>query len=112
MLDQWAYFFSHLVDYLALLYDVSYVPIWNFVKTFSCGWIAMSIMRFKPEPDMKFKFRVSLNATLVFMLCIMELSRVMTGLSVGVSPFVSLLLLMFGHRLHTAKGNMSNVRLA
>lgn len=112
MPEQWENFFSHLWAYLGMVYDISYVPFWNFVKTASCGWIAMSIMRFQKEDHMQFKFKATMSATLVFMLCIMELSRVVTGVSTGVSPFVSLLLLMFAYRLHSAKGNISNVKLA
>lgn len=112
MPEQWGSFISHLWSYLGMVYDVSYVPIWNFVKTAACGWIATSILRFQREDGMNFKFKATLSATVVFMLCIMELSRVVTGVSTGVSPFVSLLLLMFAQRLHHAKGNISNVRLA
>ncbi len=112
MLEPWGNFLSHLWAYLGFLYDISYVPLWNFVKTGACSWIAMSIMRFQKDDDMQVKWKATISATIVFMLCIMELSRVLTGVSVGVSPFVSLLLAMFAYRMHVAKGNISSVRLA
>ena len=111
-MSSWASWFGHLFDWLSTIYDVGYVPIWNFVKTAACGWIATSILRFKMEPDMVFKFRETLTATALFMLCIMELCRVVTGVSVGVSPFISLIMLMLAHRLHVAGGNISKLRLA
>lgn len=111
-MSSWGAFFGHLFDWLAMLYDVGYVPLWNLVKTAACGWIATSIVRFKMEPDMSFKIRETLAATALFVLCIMELSRVFTGISVGVSPFVSLILMWLAYRLHWAKGNIANLRLA
>lgn len=111
-MHEWAHFFDTLADYIGYVWDISYVPLWNMIKTFACGWIASSIMRFTPDPGMEFKAKVSLSATIIFMLCIMELSRVLTGLSVGVSPFISLLLLMIAYRLHVAQGNVANLRAA
>lgn len=108
-MHEWAHFFDKLFDFAAYLWQVSYTPLWNMLKSSACGWIAVSIMRFKPSDETRFKPRVTLTATALFMLCIMELSRVITGIATGVSPFVSLILLMIAYRLHVAKGNVSHI---
>lgn len=111
-MHEWAHFFERLIEYLGTVWDISYVPTWNFIKSFACAWIAGSIMRFKPDENTQFKFRVTVSATALFVLCIMELARVVTGVSTGVSPFVSLILLMLAYRLHIAKGNVSQLKAA
>lgn len=111
-MHEWVIFFRYLYDFLCAVYDVTNVPAWNALKSFSCVWIATSILRFHKPDDMEYKFHVSLSATAIFILCIMELSRVMTGVSQGVSPFMAMLLFMFARRLHVAGGNISNFRIA
>lgn len=111
-MHEWMHFFDRLFDYLNLLWEISYVPLWNFIKSFSCAWIAASIMRYQPDEGTRFKFRVTLSATALFVLCIMELSRVMTGVANGVSPFISLIMLMIAYRLHVAGGNVSQLKAA
>ncbi len=104
--------FGRAYQFTGYALDMSYTPFWNAIKSFACAWIAIGIMSYTPDEDTQFKPRISLAATVLFMLCIMELARVMTGIAAGVSPFVSLILLMLAWRLHVAKGNVANIRAA
>ncbi len=103
-------FFEWVVRYLTFALEVSYAPALSLIKSAACFWIAASIMRFKPDPGMQFKVSASLAATALFVLCIMEIARVVMGVVSGVSPFVSLIILILAYRLHVAKGNISNIR--
>lgn len=94
------------------VYDATSSPSWNMVKTFACGWIATNILRFKPAPEMRYRVGSSMTATALFVLCIMELAREFTGSSPGVSPFVSMILLILAYRLQLAGGNISKLTLA
>lgn len=94
------------------VYDATSSPSWNMVKTFACGWIATNILRFKPSPEMRYRVGSSITATALFVLCIMELAREFTGSSPGVSPFVSLILLIIAYRLQLVGGNVSKLTLA
>lgn len=96
----------------AYVYDATSSPSWNMVKTFACGWIATNILRFKPSPEMRYRVGSSVTATALFVLCIMELAREFTGSSPGVSPFVSLILLIIAYRLQLVGGNVSKLTLA
>lgn len=97
---------------VAYAYDSTSSPSWNMVKTFACGWIATNILRFKPSPAMQYRVGSSLTATSLFVLCIMELAREFTGAAMGISPFVSLILLIIAYRLQLAGGNVSKLTLA
>lgn len=108
MLD-WVHYLDRMFDCLASAWTMSHAPTWNFIKSFSCGWIAASIMRFKPCEGMAYKPAMSMAATLLFVLCIMELARVITGIASGVPPFVSITLLITAYRLHRARGNIANL---
>ena len=109
MPEQWSNFLAHLWEYLGMLFNMSNGPAWGLLRTAACGWIAVSILRFVPEEGMRFRLGTTASATFIFIMCIMELSRVMTGLAIGVSPFISCIMIWFARLLHQAKGNVSKI---
>jgi hypothetical protein len=97
-----------LLDYLHLHYPI--LPyIFAQLEAIACAWIVVSIIRFTPSPESKYRIGKSACASILLACASIELVRGLFGLTTGVSPYLVAILFIFAWRLHKAKGNIGRL---